>query len=231
MSKSKPQVRKFKNVGCWIIEVIKWSAYGMGTALPYIFLIGVLYCVSFYTITDCKEQEIRLVGLFFQIIGFLLVAWQLINLNKLFSKPSALNQFVDYWRNFPTPYIRTVSISGQITSVAGTMEARLSVKAGPNTTLERRVEIIEDELRVVTDDLMGTRKSLNTHKSDNKQALKKIEEETRTSVEKVKKLMDDAVVGGIHWEWIGTLYFVIGVGLATAAPEMSVLLGYERQCS
>ena len=111
------------------------------------------------------------------------------------------------------------------------MEARLSVKAGPNTTLERRVEIIEDELRVITDDLMRTRKSLNTHKSDNKQALKKIEEETRTSVEKVEKLMDDAVVGGIHWEWIGTLYFVIGVGLATAAPEMSVLLGYERQCS
>ena len=231
MSNSKPQVSKFKNVGSWIIEVIKWAAYGIRTALPYMILIGVLYCVSFYTIADCKEKEIRLVGLCFQIIGFLLVAWQLINLSRLFSKPSALNQFVDFWRNFPTPYIRDVSISAHITSGAPTMEARLSVKAGPNTTLERRVEIIEDELRVVTDDLMRTRKSLNTHKSDNKQALKKIEEETRTSVEKVEKLMDDAVVGGIHWEWIGTLYFVIGVGLATAAPEMSVLLGYERQCS
>ena len=231
MRNSKPQVRKFKNVRIWISEIIKWTAYGIRTALPYMILIGVLYCVSFYTITDCKEQEIRLVGLFFQIIGFLLVAWQLINLNKLFSKPSALNQFVDYWRSFPTPYIGDVSISAHMTSGAPTVEARLSVKAGPNTTLERRVEIIEDELRAVTDDLMRTRKSLNTHKSDNKQALKKIEEETRTSVEKVKKLMDDAVVGGIHWEWIGTLYFVIGVGLATAAPEMSVLLGYERQCS
>ena len=95
MSNSKPQVSKFKNVGSWIIEVIKWAAYGIRTALPYMILIGVLYCVSFYTIADCKEKEIRLVGLCFQIIGFLLVAWQLINLSRLFSKPSALNQFVD----------------------------------------------------------------------------------------------------------------------------------------
>ena len=231
MSNSKPQVRKFKNVRIWISEVIKWAAYGIRTALPYMILIGVLCYVSFYTIADCKEQEIRLVGLFFQIIGFLLVAWQLINLSRLFSKPSALDQFVNYWMSFPTPYIRALSISAHGTSWAVTTEGTRSVKAGPNATLEQRVEIIEDELEVIKDELKRTKKSLNTHKSDNKQALKKIKEETRTSVEKVKRLMDDAVVGGIHWEWIGTLYFVVGVGLATAAPEMSVLLGYERQCS
>ena len=74
-------------------------------------------------------------------------------------------------------------------------------------------------------------KALKRHKDDNRNSLEKMREENRRKLEGLELLVDEAVVGGIHLEWVGILYLLVGIVLATIAPEIAVLRGYGGQCN
>ena len=80
-------------------------------------------------------------------------------------------------------------------------------------------------------DIRVVEKALNRHKEDNRNSLETVREENRKRHESLQRLVDEAVVGGIHLEWVGIWYLLVGVVLATTAPEIAILNGYGGQCS
>ncbi len=233
MSETKLRSKELKNLGTWIHEIANWAWIGIRNVLPYFFWIGILFGVYLYldSISACVERDIRWIGLIFQIIGFVLVARQLTDIRTIFRKPSFASRVVNYLKSFPSRHVKKINLEAHARAGSLTAEARLSVKPGPNTSLEGRVEILETAVESIEEDLRKAKQALRSIRMENQESLEELRQETKDEVGKVRELIDDAFVGGIHLEWIGTICFLMGAVLATIAPELSAWLGYEGKCS
>ena len=227
------KTKELKRFRTWFRQVRSWTAHGLKNAIPYALLVAILFGILYLddSITSCKEQDIRGVGLLFQIAGFTIIVLQLDTRRRLFRKPSFLSRITAYWRSFPSPFVKTVNISMHASAGVPSVSASLRTKPGPNTTLERRIEILEDEVEELRQHLRKTDRTLSDHKAESKRSFDEVQEEIRLGDNKLEKLIDEAIVGGIGLEWIGILYFIVGITLATGSADISIHLGYAGQCS
>ena len=220
-------------MGLWIRQVATWVKIALKHTFPYAVLAIVSYAILFFpsVIFDCKESEIRWLGLIFQIIGILVVLRQLDSRLKLFRKPSFLSSIKRYWQRFPSRHTKNINLSVHSSLGALTGSARISVRRRSNSSLESRIDALEGEVEDLRRDIRDVEKALNRHKEDNRNLLETMREENRRRHESLERLVDEAVVGGIHLEWVGILYLLVGIVLATTAPEIAILNGYGGQCS
>ncbi len=233
MSKKNLKSIGLKNFWVWIREIRTWAWDGFRSAFPYLVLIFILYGVYCYegSITGYKARDIRLIGLCFQIFGFVLVARQLRDIRALFGKPSIVSRIADYVKSFPSRHLKKFSLEAQFNAEAmTTSRLRIRVKPGPNATLERRVELLENAVENVEEELGKVGLDLGSVRSESQQSLEELRQETTKEVGNNRRLIDNAVGGGLLLEWVGIIYFLIGTVLATIAPELSALLGYVGQC-
>lgn len=233
VSKEQSMTKSRKRMGLWIRQVASWVKMGLKHIFPYTILAVVSCAILFFpnVIEDCKETEVRWLGLGFQIIGILVVVRQLSGRLTLFRKPSFLSSIKNYFRRFPSRYTKNITLSAHSSLGALSGSARIRVGRRSNSSLESRVESLEGEVEELRRDIRVVGKSLDRHKEDNRNSLETMREENRRGQENLKKLVDDAVVGGIHLEWIGILYLLVGIVFATMAPEIATLSGYGGQCS
>ena len=80
-------------------------------------------------------------------------------------------------------------------------------------------------------DIGVVEKTLNRHEEDNRNSLEMMRKENRKSYERLERLVDESVVGGTHLEWVGILYLLAGILLATTAPEFAIWSGYGGECN
>ena len=229
-----PNSKTFKGFRVWMRQTATWVTHGFKSTLPYVILMGILFGIAYIDspITNCKERDIRWIGLFFQIFGFMIVVHQLDTRRRLFRMPSFLSRIGSFWKSFPSPYVRTVNISAHaIGGLAGTLSARLSIKPGPNTSLEKRMQFLENEIQDIRNHVQDTVRTFGDHKAETKRSLEKMREEMRLGDDKLQQLINDAVVGGIKLEWVGILYFLTGVFLSTASSDIAVYLDFVAQCN
>ena len=245
MSKKNLKSIGLKNFWVWIREIRTWAWDGFWSAFPYLVLMFILYGVYCYegSITGYKARD-RLIGLCFirldwtkepsvfsEIFGFVLVARQLGDIRALFGKPSIVSRIADYVKSFPSRHLKKFSLEAQFNAEAmTTSRLRIRVKPGPNATLERRVELLENAVENVEEELGKVGLDLGSVRSESQQSLEELRQETTKEVGNNRRLIDNAVVGGLLLEWVGIIYFLIGTVLATIAPELSALLGYVGQC-
>lgn len=203
----------------WLGIRALWPFWALVAVCPIVVILG------------CRERDIRLIGMLLQLVGFLTVAKGLRDSGRLFEKPTFRERIALYFKGFPRRRLTNHSGSAQLIS-AGTMfgGGRGMVLPGPDTPLERRVEMLEErttnlfsevgelggKLRVQSDEL--TRK-ITEEVTERKAGHKALEEQ-----------LERAVIGGIHVEWWGVIFFFIGVILASASPELSGLLGNVGNC-
>ena len=219
-------------MGLWILQVVTWANVGLKHTFPYAVLVMVSCAIVFFpsTIADCKEVEIRWIGLIFQIVGILVVLWQLDERLKRFRKPSFLARIRNHFRRFPSRHTKNINLSVHFSGEA-TGSARIGVRRKANSSIEGRIEALEGEMEDLKREVTAVEETLNRHKEDNRNSLETMREENRKKHESLKRLMDEAVVGGINLEWVGIWYLLVGIVLATAAPEIAVFGGYGGQCN
>lgn len=224
--------REFRGLRIWGNQVLSWTVHGLKNTVLYALLVAILFGLVYFdgAIFNCKEQDIRGVGLLFQIIGFTLVVLKLVTRRKLFQKPSFFARLEAYFGGFPSPFAKTFNIEARMTGVGGTMSASLGVKGGSNATLEERIEMLESEVEALNEKWRKTDRALRDHKIESKRSFDEVRQEIKTGDNKLEKLIDEAVVGGIGLEWIGILYFTVGISLATASSEISTYLGFLGRC-
>ena len=219
--------KELKKFHIWRRQVVTWMAHGLKNAIPYAILLAILFGIVYFdgSITNCKEQDIRWIGLLLQIIGFTIVVLQLDSRRRLFSKPSFFSRIKDYWKSFPSPFEKTVDIAVHASSGVPSVSANLRTSPGPDTTVEGRIKILESEIEELRQQLAETNRTLGDHKAESKRSSDKIREEMKLGDRNLANLIDEAVVGGISLEWIGILYFIIGIILTTASSDISTHLG------
>ena len=216
----------------WIRQIATWAKIGLKNTLPYVPLAIVSCAVVFFpnVITDCKEIEVRWLGLLFQIIGVLVVLWQLRDRLKLFQKPSFLSSIRNHLKGFPSRHTNNIDVSGHVSGVA-TASARVSAGRSSYSSIESRVEALEGEVKCLRKDIRDVEEGLKRHKEDNRNSLETMRKENSREQESLEGLVDEAIVGRIRLEWVGILHLLVGIVLATTAPEIAIWNGYGEQCS
>ena len=233
MSEANVTTKSPKRIPLWIRQIANWVKTGLKNILPYAALAIMLYAIVFLpNLTSyCKEVEIRWLGLMFQVIGLIIVVRQLNDRLKLFRKPSFLSSIRNYWRRFPSKSTKNISLSARASFGVLTGNARISVRRRSISSLESRIEALEGEMEDLRRDIGVVEKTLNRHEEDNRNSLEMMRKENRKSYERLERLVDEAVVGGTHLEWVGILYLLAGILLATTAPEFAIWSGYGGECN
>ena len=229
---SKNRICRFSRLRSWTSQVVLWIARGLQYTILYVLLAAILFAIVYFdvAIANCKEQDIRLVGLLLQVVGFTIVVLQLVTRRRLFRKPSLVARLAAYLKRFPSLSAKTVIIGGHVGAVVGTTAARLRVKSGAETSLEQRMEILESEVEELIENLRKVSSALSDHKAECGRSFDEVRQEMTAANSRLEELIDEAVVGRIELEWIGVLYFIVGISLATASSEVSTYLGFLEQC-
>ena len=233
MSAENRNSKKFKRFLVWGRKVATWLDRGFKASIFYLLLLGVLCCIIFFDLPfiECKELEIRWVGIVLQIIGFCLVGWQLIKISRQFGVPSFLSRIATYWRKFPSPFNKNIEHAVRISgTVSFNFDARVKAVSGPHATLEKRVNFLESEIKDIQGDLNKVNSTLNSQKDESRKSLEELRSDTTKDMKQIKELLNNAVVGEIHLDWIGFFYLLAGIVLASGAPEIAGMVGYEVGC-
>lgn len=199
---------------------------GIRALWPFWFgIFALVVLVSIVSILGCREKDIRLLGMFLQLAGFLTVAKGLRDSGRLFKKPTVRQRMALYFKGFPRSSVKNQIISAQgSTVIAMTGSGRGMVSPGVNTPLEKRVEMLEERTKNLFSEVGELGGKLKAQSDE--LTLKITEEvtERKAGQRAFEEQLERAVIGGIHVEWSGVIFFITGIILASASPELSDLL-------
>ena len=220
-------------MGLWMRQVAAWAWAGLKAAFPYAILV-LVPCAIFILpieIRDCKEAAIRLVGLLLQLVAIALVICQLRDRLKLFGKPLLFSSVRDHLRRFPSWHSKKFNLAVSFPRAEIKVSDSLKVRHILNSSLESRVEALEGEVEDLRSNVRGVERSVKRHAEESRKSLQAMQEENTRRHEGLERLVDDSAVGGMRLEWVVASYLLVGIVLATAAPELALLAGHGGQCS
>jgi hypothetical protein len=192
--------------------------------------LAAVWLILFYF--GYHESCIRLLGMILQLVGFVIVARGLIESGKLFEQPTVRERVAFYFKRFPRRSVTNHFLSPQGISTGAPVigSARVNVLAGPDTPLEKRVQMLEELTKNLLNEVGKLGEKLGAH--SNKLALNITEEvtERKAGHRALEEKLVRAVIGGIHVEWWGVFFFIVGIILASASPEICGQLGNAGNC-
>ena len=106
-----------------------------------------------------------------------------------------------------------------------TMTARARVSAGPDSPLERRVAILEQEVTSLYDELGTLSAEMKKRTDELSDSLKAERSERVQADEKTKNQLRKAVAEGIPLGVVGVIFFLFGITAGTASPEIASWFG------
>ncbi len=232
MSAGNRNSKEFKGFLVWGRKVAIWACSGCKASFLYLLLLGALCCIFFIDLPfiECKEREVRWVGIVLQIIGFCLVGWQLIKIGRKFGVPSFLSRIATYWRKFPSPFNKGIKHAVVLGKVSFNFDTRVTAVTVSHATLDERVNFLISEVKDLRGDLNKVNSILNSQKEEGRKMLEELRSDTAKEMNQIKVLLNNAVVGEIHLDWIGFFYLLAGIVLASGTPEIAGMVGYEVGC-
>jgi len=172
------------------------------------------------------EPVIRLTGLFLQLLGIGTVIWGISETRALFGHPSFAAKTKLWLVLCPILRKNTVIVAGSgIIAVAG-CKARMHVThgAGPNPTIEARIDAVEKNIALIYERITCTEKEMDEEFRKVTEALKNEENVRKTEDNEIFKKLECTGTGGIHISAIGASWLFVGVILSTAGIEIAKLL-------
>jgi hypothetical protein len=188
-----------------------WLAIaGLGVA----FVIG---CAG----SSNTSAKVRYAGTALQVLGLSTVAVGLHQVRRLFGTESILQKLQGWWTQVTSAFVapKPTSVQGAsigISTVVG--QAAAFQQATPATSLEGRVAILEANMNGLRELLDAKEQTL---RGDIFALGKKTERESQTRASEnreIKHTMQELAIGGLHLEFVGLLWLVLGV-LGTSIPD------------
>ena len=142
----KHATKYLSDLGTWL-----WRTRPLIWALVAIVVVAVLGLL----ISSCLERYVRFSGMGLQLIGVILVGIGLRDTRRAFNdQPTTWEGIKQWWTGRPRfgPRHHSLEASSGIILSAG-MSARASVTAGPDASLEQRLEILEREHAALRDEV------------------------------------------------------------------------------
>lgn len=155
------------------------------------------FVVAAYGLQEKVAQVTDRPGLRERVAGWLRRAWRRIKMTF-------------GWKPDPvTLYPESLSVGHEVVS------ARLTQKAGPDASLDGRVEVLEQEMERIR----GWIEDVQQEGRDGRAELRDEIDDVRSDLGDVEDEMEDFVrrlaIGSLHWEATGLLWFALGVVIAT----------------
>lgn len=208
----------------WLGICALWPIWAVNFSLIAFWIILVCF--------GCGENYIRLLGTALQISGVITVAIRLRGAERLFKKPTIRERISTYFKRFPRRRIANQIITAEgVSMAASVMQAKVSIVPSPDTPLKRRVEILEEETKNVLAAVEKLETNLGTQ---SKELTRKIKEEIaarKAAHRSFEEQLERALIGDIHIDWWGVIFFIIGIILAGLSPEISDLLEDAGYCA
>ncbi len=208
--------------GSW--SRLKCLIYRARILVPALLLLafGLIWCAL------CpSEQAFRRWGLSFQIVGLLLVMFQLRRTAKAFGHPSPLSSVLVWLRELcaafapPSNHLKVVMAAGTA-SGSGTASA---VGARANPSIEDRLNVLEaavTAMRTMADE----RQAANVQRFETIDARINSETQSRRAAhEKLSDKVKDQAVGDLYPALIGVFMTLVGTVASTLPQELACLFG------
>jgi hypothetical protein len=185
------------------------------------------------------EVAFRWVGGMYQLGGLGAVAAGLANLQGKFNLPSVSSRLANEAREAFEPLRRllpgrwgtrrrVVMKAGSGTISLPALAAVLTVgqKAlSPEATIQEKTAWLVREAERLNTELKLTNQRLSEEASQYRAGLDEERQNRREDIEELRDRVADLAIGGIHTEQLGFLFLLLGVVLATWAPELAAIFG------
>jgi hypothetical protein len=219
----------FRRLAWWLPKMARWFFWEsrVGWLVILAFASVTLLIVPFW----CLERQIRILGMSLQLFGFGTVAWGLTKTRKQFNKPTFWQASLIWLKSRPRfkPQHHVISVAG-LSVGAAFGRARATVGPGPDTTLERRVEILEQNYESLFKEVGAIDDTLTRKAQELSDAIRTERAEREARDTRIEAQVTDAVAGGLPLDWVGVIYFFIGVIAGTASQEIAALMGGAASC-
>jgi hypothetical protein len=102
---------------------------------------------------------------------------------------------------------------------------RARVSAGPATPLDRRVALLEENYASLFDEVGNLDQEMKKNRQELSDALNAEKAARESADTRHEDQLKEAVVGQVHLDFAGVLYFLLGIIAATASSEFAVWIG------
>jgi hypothetical protein len=96
--------------------------------------------------------------------------------------------------------------------------------AGPNPTIEARLESLERNIALIHDRISSTDKEMDEELRKTGEAIKTEEQARQADANVIRAKLEATGTGGVHISAIGASWLFVGVVLSTAGVEIAELL-------
>jgi hypothetical protein len=210
--------RYVSDVGRWL-----WSTQ----PLLALFAAVVVSSLVWIALSSCLERRIRLVGATLQLLGVILVAFGLRDTRRAFEdQPTTWQAIKQWWSGRPRFGPRNIVLAAAGLAGGGSFSsARARISSGPNTPLERRVQLLEEQYVQLFDEVGVLTENTKKRDDELSNALTVEREERQKGDANTKEQLKRAVAQGIPLGRVGAIFFFFGIIAGTASPEIAILFG------
>jgi hypothetical protein len=213
----------------WVTKYISDLVTWFGRTQPFIAILAAIILVALLCIVfaSCLERQIRLSGMGLQLLGVVLVGVGLRDTRRAFEDQPTTWQAIKRWWSGRPPFGPQHHVLHAAGIAAGTSfgSSRARVSPGPNTPLEQRVTMLEQQYTSLFDEV-GTLTAETKKKTDE---ISNALDEERTERQQADKWTKDqlkrAVAEGIPLGRLGVIFFLIGITAGTASLEIASIFG------
>jgi hypothetical protein len=164
-------------------------------------------------------------GTLLQILGLATVATGLSHVRRLFGRPSLGQKTVAWLRQLAAAFHRPKPITARLNATLDDMtlaaEVRAPLSAGPQSPLERRVAILEENLDRLRNEVDAKEARLRRDLSAIKDSLGHEQQAREAENRQITAKMKELAVGGLHLEFVGLTWLFLGVTGASIPDEIA----------
>lgn len=207
-------------IGIWLGQCAVYAILGIWPVMLLILIFAVVYGAT--VLFGAGERTIRLTGMVLQIGGFIMAMYQLLETRKHLNLPFLWQGFVSYLHNFPK-LNRRVELTANIEPISSSISMGYAILRNPNAKLKERIGRIERDVDTLSERIRSLEQNTSAEISNAKRELLEKNRKLEESLQHVEGRFANLIGGGTALEIVGVVYFIIGLILASASPEIARL--------
>ena len=205
---------------------VRWQALfsELKEAWPaWLFLGGIALALIVAGIfSSALTDTIRYAGTSLQLFGLLLVALGLSKMRRLFGRPPVITKVSQWFKRFLAAFKRPKAVTIEGATAAGSAQAfgvgRVTVGVRPDAALEERVSVLEQNLQGLQEEIDTRFQQLREELSVARQGIQRETRERLAEDQKAMAKIEEVAVGGLHLEFVGLLWLILGT-IGTSVPD------------
>ena len=203
--------------------MIHWRTLGrvLKDAWPVWLFIGGLAgpCVVAYLWACNLSERVSYAGMFLQISGLFTVAFGIKKMRKLFRLPTKVG---DWFQNLKSVFKKsgqdvTLRVQDGIVTIDGG-EVRPHISAPVGASLERRIEILEENLNRLREELDQRAQRFQDKLTFVERQILEEGDQRQAADKAISLQIEEVAVGGLHLEIVGLWWLILGV-VGTSIPN------------